>query len=122
MKIKRSKWIPFKGFRAINLFGVIFARHGARINETTINHESIHTEQMKELLYIFFYIWYGIEWLIRTASYSIRFLGRLIRDVKRKFNPKLAYRKMYFEKEAYKYEDDFNYLEVRKRYAFLKNK
>lgn len=120
MKIKRNKWIPFKGFRAINLFGVIFARHGARISETTVNHESIHTAQMKELLYILFYIWYFIEWIIRVVAYSLRFLGRLIRDKKRKFRLRLAYRKMLFEREAYKHEDNFEYLKTRKCFAFLK--
>ena len=58
MKIIYNKIIPFKGYLAINLFGIIFVRKEYKnyINKTIINHEQIHTEQMKELGYIFFYI------------------------------------------------------------------
>src|SRR5678815_4332787 len=65
MKIIRNKYIPFKGFRAINLFGILFVRGNAKISEVTLNHEKIHTAQMKEMLYIFFYLWYVFEWIIR---------------------------------------------------------
>ena len=60
MKIIRNKCIPFKGFRAINLFGVLFVRGNARISERTLRHEAIHTAQMKEMLYIgFLYLVYN---------------------------------------------------------------
>ena len=50
----------------MNLFGVLFVRWEKgkpkpTLSKYTINHESIHTKQMKELGYIFFYIWYVIE-------------------------------------------------------------
>ena len=61
MKIIRNNYIPFKGFRAINLFGILFVRGNAIINERTIRHEAIHTVQMKEMLYVFFYLWYILE-------------------------------------------------------------
>jgi hypothetical protein len=61
MKIIYNNIIPFPGFKAINLFGILFVRNGAYIDKYTLNHEEIHTYQMKELLYIFFYIWYVIE-------------------------------------------------------------
>jgi len=102
MKIIRNKYIPFKGFRAINLFGILFVRGSARINERTIRHEAIHTAQMKEMLYIFFYLWYVIEWLIRL------------------FMEGNAYRNISFEREAYSNEDDVIYLESRKRFAWIK--
>lgn len=106
MKVIYNNIIPFKGFLAINLFGVIFARKKYKpVDIFTITHESIHTAQMKELLYIGFYIWYGIEWIIRliidkdsiTAYYNIR-----------------------FEKEAYANESDINYLKNRKHYNWIK--
>ena len=65
MKTIRNKYIPFQGFRAINLFGILFVRGNAIINERTVRHEAIHTAQMKEMLYIFFYLWYVIEWGLR---------------------------------------------------------
>lgn len=54
MKIIYNNFIPFKGFAAINLFGVLFVREGVKITEEMINHKKIHTAQMKEMLYIFF--------------------------------------------------------------------
>lgn len=93
--------IPFKGFLAINLFGFIFTRR--KLSDKDINHENIHTAQMKELLYIGFYIIYFLEWL-----YKVLF--------KYPFSHK-AYRDISFEKEAYKNESNLLYLDNRKRYA-----
>lgn len=106
MKIIKNKYIPFKGFRAINLFGVIFLRSDFELGKYTINHESIHTEQMKELLYIFFYIWYILEWLIRLIQFGCK--------------DKIAYMNISFEKEAFINQGNENYLRNRKRYSFLK--
>ena len=61
-KIIYNKLIPFKGYVAINLFGIIFARkeYKAQIENnyfrkaTLLNHELIHTAQYKELLYVFY--------------------------------------------------------------------
>lgn len=99
MKIYRSKRIPFKGFAAINLFGFIVVRKGVFANETLLNHERIHTAQMRELGFIFFYILYGLEWLFRLP-----FKGN-------------AYRNISFEREAYDHQNQPSYLEVRKHYA-----
>ena len=99
MKIFRSKRIPFKGFAAINLFGFIVVRRGIFASETLINHERIHTAQMRELGFIFFYLLYGLEWLIRLPM---------------KGN---AYRNISFEQEAYDHQNEPSYLEVRKHYA-----
>ena len=43
MKIVYNEFIPFKGFSAINLFGILFARKGVKISKKIINHELIHT-------------------------------------------------------------------------------
>lgn len=103
MKIVYNRIIPFKGFMAINLFGVLFVReeYKGRISPSIINHESIHTEQMKEMLYIFFYIWYLVEWIVRLVIAT-----------------KTAYRGISFEQEAYFNEKDEHYLERRKRFAW----
>ena len=99
MKIVRNRFIPFKGFTAINLFGVLFARHEAYISETVLNHEKIHTAQMKELGYILFYIIYLLEWLVRL------------------FLPGNAYRNISFEREAYDHQHYRFYLECREKFA-----
>ena len=53
-KIIYNKVIPIRGYSAINLFGIIFARR--RLSSFAINHENIHTAQMLELLILPFYI------------------------------------------------------------------
>ncbi|WP_353124130.1 hypothetical protein [Dysgonomonas capnocytophagoides] len=104
MKVIYNKYIPIKGYVAINLFGIIFARKEFNpLSRITENHERIHTAQMRELLFIFFYLWYGIEWVIRLIQY---------RETKK------AYLNISFEREAYKNQNNLGYLKVRKKYEF----
>ena len=72
-------------------------------NLFTINHEKIHWQQQLEMLIIFFYLWYGIEWFIRLF-----------------INGKAAYRSLSFEREAYDNDDNLEYLKTRKPYSWLK--
>ena len=44
MKIIRNNIIPFPGFKAINLFGVLFVKNNAKIDDVTINHEGYTLE------------------------------------------------------------------------------
>jgi hypothetical protein len=105
MKIVRNNIIPFKGYKAMNLFGILFVRKSAMITDVDINHECIHTAQMKEMLYVPFYIWYVIEWLLRLIVC---------------LNIREAYRKIGFEKEAYNHEHDMKYLSCRKHYSWIR--
>lgn len=99
-RIKRlPKWFKYSG---ITLFPFgIYVKKGASRN--LINHELIHWEQQKEMLCIFFYIWYLIEWIINIFIYKNR-----------------AYVKLSHEQEAYDNDQDLNYLEKRKRFAWVK--
>jgi len=54
MKIVRNDLIPFKGFSAINLFGILFIRSDVMITNRLLNHEQIHARQMVEMLFVFF--------------------------------------------------------------------
>jgi len=74
-------------------------------NPALIRHECIHLRQQKELLLLFFYIWYLAEYLFRLIQYK---------------NHQRAYRKISFEREAYLYEADPDYLKRRKNFAFLR--
>ena len=66
MRIIRNSYIPFRGFTAMNFFWVLFVRReAAELSSYTLNHEKIHSAQMREMLYIPFYIWYLLEWLLR---------------------------------------------------------
>lgn len=87
MKIIRNKYIPFKGWSAVNLFGVLFVREGAKVTDTMLRHEYIHTLQMRETLYIGFYLWYAVEGLIKCVKHG-----------------KKGYYRIGFEQEAYMYE------------------
>ena len=104
MKVKRNRILPWgKKFAAINLFGVIFAKHGMKLSPILINHELIHSRQMRELLWIPFYILYVAEWIWLL----IKFRGNSFR----------AYREISFEKEAYRHESENDYLDRRLRFA-----
>ncbi len=107
MKIIYNNLIPFKGYKAINLFGILFVRKGCVINNIDINHETIHTAQMRELLYIFFYLWYIIEFIILFFINFSKTWGE-------------KYRKISFENEAYSNQNDLEYLNKRKHYSWIK--
>ena len=114
MKVLYSKYLPPKGFSAINLFGFFIIRKDHKeliekypsIKAKLFNHESIHTAQMKEMLYIFFYLWYGVEWLIRWVGCG--------------FKSKKAYRNIWFENEAYTNDANMEYLKNRRLFSWLR--
>ena len=104
----KSKMPPLRwGYRAITLWPIgIFVRCKTFIfNLDLMRHEKIHWEQQKEMLGIFFYIWYLFEYLVRLVLY---------------LNHYDAYRGISFEREAYWHEDNSNYLAFRKRFHWLK--
>lgn len=105
MKIIYNNIIPFKGFKAINLFGVLFVRKHSIMTASDMRHECIHTAQMREMLYVFFYVWYIVEWLVRLIQY---------------IDSHMAYRNISFEREAYDMQRDLLYLDDRKHYAWVK--
>lgn len=104
MKIVYNNILPVKGFTAMNLFGIIFARNEYKPLARRIqNHEAIHTVQMKEMFYVFFYLWYLVEWLVKLFRYG-----------------RNAYENISFEREAYTYQYDYSHLEKRKKYHWIK--
>jgi len=74
-------------------------------NSVLINHERIHLKQQLELCWIFFFLWYIIEFSIHLIRLR---------------NWKKAYHSISFEKEAYQNEENLYYLEDRKFWTFLK--
>ncbi len=101
----RNKILPGRRFAAINLFGVLFVKHGVKITPMLVNHEKIHTAQMLELLVVFFYLWYVVEWFVRYLQ---------LRDWMK------AYYQICFEREAYANESNLGYLRTRRLYSFWK--
>lgn len=94
------------GVKAMNLFGVIVTRKTTKLDESTINHERIHTKQIWEMLGLPFYFWYLVEYLIKLIKFR---------------NRDKAYRSISFEREAYTYQHDLDYLSNRKWYAWFKH-
>lgn len=98
-----------KFFLPKNIIGITLCPFGIYLNERyltrekTINHESIHWQQQLEMLIIFFYLWYVIEWIIRIFT-----------------NGNAAYRSLSFEREAYGNDDNLDYLKTRKPFSWLK--
>lgn len=103
MIVIKNKIIPLgKKFYAINLLGIIFAKGDC--DPVILNHEKIHSKQMKELFVLFFYILYVVEWVIRLFIY---------RDCYK------AYRNISFEREAYSNQYNFSYPKSREKYKFI---
>jgi len=71
--------------KAVTLFPFgIYCKDPDNISVNTFRHELVHWEQSKEMLCIFFYLWYIIEWLIKIPFSGLH-----------------AYRSISFEQEAY---------------------
>ena len=100
------KYIVPKGFIAITLYPFIFLKSKKlKQNKTLLNHENIHLKQQQELLVVFFYIIYGLEWIYKFFIYK---------------NSYLTYLNLSFEREAYQNEKNSTYLKNRKYFSFIK--
>lgn len=97
-----------KGFTAqYAVFWIFFKDKKDMQNEVLINHELIHHEQVKELTpFLFLPIYLG-NYLFNLFRY--------------KFDKDKAYRNILLEKEAYRNENNHEYRNQRKRYAWLFN-
>ncbi len=84
---------------------IIIKEADLKQDKVLVNHEKIHLRQQLEMLVLFFFIWYTIEFLVRYIIYK---------------NRMQAYRNISFEKEAYSHEKDLNYLKKRPFWKFLK--
>ena len=86
-----------KGVNGMTIAPFIIVRNERiKNNKRIINHEKIHIKQQIEMLWLPFFIWYGIEYLFK------------------------GYRNISFEREAYDNDDDLNYILSRKYYAWFK--
>lgn len=114
MKIIKNKIFPFFNYKAINLFGFVFTK--SVLSQQDTNHEAIHSAQMKELLYVFFYLFYALEWLYKV----IKLICTKNYD---KFSNvfHLAYRKVSFEQECYSNEKNLSYLSTRRHFSMWRD-
>ncbi|MBR9756638.1 MAG: hypothetical protein GYB39_01025 [Algicola sp.] len=106
MVIVFSKYLVPKGYVGIALFPFVVLRHkGFKADTVLVNHERIHLRQQLEFLVVFFYLWYGVEFLYRLIIHK---------------NRRLAYRHISFEREAYTHENDLDYLRTRPFWRVLR--
>lgn len=96
----------YKNYVGLSLWPFIFLKYNTLKEDIVlINHEKIHLKQQQELLVVFFYVFYIMEWLIRTIIY---------------FDSYKAYQNISFEREAYTNEKNLDYSAERKAFSFLK--
>lgn len=102
MLIKNNRIIRFwelvlrTKIQAIAIFPFIFVRTNVRPTSTLLNHERIHLRQQIELLVLPFFVWYMTEAAFRD------------------------YKQISFEKEAFINQNNLEYLNSRKPFAFNK--
>ncbi|MGB3342685.1 MAG: hypothetical protein WBA61_02115 [Aequorivita sp.] len=101
----RPKWLR-KNFNGMAIWPFVILRYRHLVKDINfLNHERIHLRQQVELFVVFFYLWYAIEFLVRWIG-----LG----------NRDKAYQNISFEREAYFYEADMDYLKRRRFWYFLR--
>lgn len=101
MIVIKNKIIPFGRFDAMVVWPFVFVKDD--VSDKVINHERIHARQQIEMLVIFFFMWYVVEWLIRKI-----------------FGNGIAYRNISFEREAYLNQLNSDYLQHRKFFSWTK--
>lgn len=96
------KWLPYSGMA---VFPFVFIKHSdLKTNATLVYHERIHFAQQIELLFVFFFLLYFLNYLWNLIRYR---------------NHDKAYREICFEREAYQNEKLRYYIRKRKLFAFL---
>ena len=101
-----NKYLILKRFDGVVLWPFILLRKSSlKENKEFMNHERVHLCQQRELLLVFFYVWYLVEFCLRYLEYD---------------NGYEAYRNISFEREAYENENNLDYLSTRKFWAFLR--
>lgn len=100
------KYLTPKWVRGISIFPfVVLSYNEDKLNPVLLNHEKIHIRQQLELLVIPFFIWYGLEFIVRYFQYK-------------SWNK--AYMNISFEREAYQNEKNLHYLKQRSFWNFRK--
>lgn len=125
--IIRNKHIPFKGFAALNILGVLFVREDAEMTAEALNHEAIHTRQQYEIMVasaiLFLWVVNTYGWLcylliIFATPMVLYFLAWLVALVLPPYNS--AYKDIPFEREAYANQHYPNYLDSRPWFAWVR--
>lgn len=108
MELKKvyTKHFPKKGYTALTLWPFVFVRSDMKkkFTKKVERHETTHALQQIECLWIFFLIIYGLEYIIKLPFC--------------RFDTERAYSSVSFEQEAYLWQDDKKYNEIRPHYEW----
>lgn len=89
----------------VTLGPVILVKKRHRWNAELIQHEMIHVRQQMEMLIVFFYVWYLVEFLVRLIQKRGKWME--------------AYKRISFEREANHFEGLPRYPALRENYAWI---
>jgi hypothetical protein len=97
--------VPFLNYAGMAVFPFILVKSkDLKADSLLIQHETIHLMQQLELLVLPFYVLYVVHYLINLLVFQ---------------SHNKAYRNIVFEREAYRYEAEKNYLHKRRLYAWM---
>lgn len=97
----------YRNYVGLSLWPFIFLKNtDLKHDHVLINHERIHLQQQKELLILPFYIFYLVEWILKSIHYLDFYEG---------------YQNISFEREAYANEKDLSYPKSRPAFGFIKH-
>lgn len=111
MIIIMNKVVPFGGYKAMMVWPFLFVKRKLTMKE--LRREMIYSKQQIEMLIVFFYLWYLFEWLYRSVVAAFK-----LPPTEKKHCFHVGYRNISFEREAYFFENDADYLNRRKHYAW----
>lgn len=98
--------IPFLPAEGMAIFPFILVRKETyKTNTLLLRHEKIHLRQQAEMIVIFFYLFYLLNYIFNLLHYR---------------NHRQAYMNIIFEKEAYTKEGEVDYLRKRRPFAWIK--
>ncbi len=96
----------YKNYVGLSLWPFIILKNDSLKEDVfLINHEKIHLKQQLELLVIPFYVFYLVEWILKSIYYFDRYKG---------------YQNLSFEREAYHNEKNLDYPRQRRPFSFIK--
>jgi len=104
---KISSFLLGEHYAAMCFLPFLFVNNGYDVNKMPVflNHERIHARQQTEMLWLFFFLWYVAEYLVRLFFYR---------------SHRKAYMNLSQEREARYNAGDLNYLKTRRPFAWVK--